>query len=87
MGPALSSQSAILRQFRRVLERKRAKWGLHPLIHTLLDFDVAQDIESRKKRSRSSVACLKSEIKKKLPVLLIFDRRTKTLPSQAEHSE
>jgi hypothetical protein len=30
-----------------------------------------------KKRSRSSVGCLKSEIKKKFAVLLFFDRRTK----------
>jgi hypothetical protein len=30
-----------------------------------------------KKRSRSSVECLKSEIKKKLAVLLFFNKRTK----------
>jgi len=29
-------------------------YGLHPLIHTLLGFTVAQDVESLRKRSRSS---------------------------------
>jgi len=30
------------------------KCGLHPLIHTLLKFNLPQDIESINKRSRSS---------------------------------
>jgi len=33
---------------------------LHPLIHTLLKFTLAQDIESIKKRSRSSAGVFKS---------------------------
>ena len=41
---SVSSESAILRLFGRVLERKRAKWGLHPLIHTLLGFTLALDV-------------------------------------------
>jgi hypothetical protein len=39
----LSSERTILKQFGRVLERKRANCGLHPLIHTLLKFNLVQD--------------------------------------------
>ena len=31
--------------------RSISKWGLHPLIHTLLEFNLAQDIEIISKRS------------------------------------
>ena len=40
----VSSQSAILKLFERVVKRKRAEWRLHPLIHTLLKFDLAQNV-------------------------------------------
>jgi hypothetical protein len=34
---------------------------LHPLIHTLLEFNFALDVESLRKRSRSSAGSLKNE--------------------------
>jgi hypothetical protein len=40
----LSSKSIILRLFGRVVKRERANWRLHPLIHTFLKFNLAQDI-------------------------------------------
>jgi hypothetical protein len=38
-----------------------AMCGLHPSIHTLPEFNLAQDIESIKKRSQSSSVSLKDE--------------------------
>jgi len=38
----------------RLAHRGSANCGLHPLIHTFLEFTLAQDIESISKRSRSS---------------------------------
>jgi hypothetical protein len=56
---------------------ERLNYGFHPLMHTRLEFTLPQDIESLNKRSRSSVGCLKSEIRKKFAVLLLLTRRTK----------
>jgi hypothetical protein len=47
----VSSQSAILRQFRRV-KRGGAKWRLHPLIYTLLKFNLARDVEKKQVEPR-----------------------------------
>ena len=44
----------------RWLKRRGAECRLHPLIHTLLEFTVAQDVESLRKRSRSSAVVFKS---------------------------
>ena len=40
---------------------ERANWRLHPLIHTLLKFNLLQNIESINKRSRSSAWYLENE--------------------------
>jgi len=40
------------------LKSTNEKVTLHPLIHTLLEFTLAQDIESINKRSRSSARSL-----------------------------
>ena len=40
----MSSARAILGLFGLILKRERAKWRLHPLIHTLLKFNLAQDM-------------------------------------------
>ena len=45
----LSSESEILRLLGRVVKRERAKWRLHPLIHTLLEINLAQYIEKTTK--------------------------------------
>ena len=36
-------------------------WGLHPLIHTLLEFTLAQDIESIKSGAEAPQCSLKNE--------------------------
>ena len=49
----LSSERTILKQFGQVLERKRAKWGLHPLIHTLAPRNLTQDIGKKKAEKKT----------------------------------
>ncbi len=40
----VSSQSAILRLFGRVVKTGGAKWRLHPLIHTSASISLAQSV-------------------------------------------
>ncbi len=47
----------------RGFKRRGAEFGLHPLIHTLLKFNLAQDIVSLNKRSRSSAVFLMTSIR------------------------
>ena len=42
----LSSKDTILRLFGRAVIKEGEKWRLHPLIHTVLGLDLAQDIGS-----------------------------------------
>jgi len=49
----MSSKGTILRLFGRAVKKEAAKWRLHPLIHTLLKFNLAQDIELSPKLHRS----------------------------------
>ena len=47
----VSSESTILRLFGWA-KREVAKWRLHPLIHTLLGFNLVIDVVGTKKRSQ-----------------------------------
>jgi hypothetical protein len=49
----VSSARAILGLFGLILKRERAKWRLHPLIHTFTPGTSAPDVEKKKAEPRT----------------------------------
>ena len=54
MEVVIVKQRHHLEAFWEGAKKEEANWRLHPLIHTFLKSNLAQDIESINKRSRSS---------------------------------